>query len=334
MATAKTLDQKLARIRAGAYTPKDFIIADAKDAEMAWGTMAPGPARTAEGAIAHGTGDRAAYLQAMREMTRSGLVDIMLVSASGQEILVGEGLYETSGVTPAARYNDTTDIWYPRGGAYGTAPSHPFRSARLARMGAVADLGLYSITFSNHLEHDLRTLEAYSAFRAEAAELGLRHFLEVFNPAFEVGVPPDQIGFYIGDCIVRCLAGVVAAEQPLFLKIAYNGRKAMEQLAGYDPQRLVVGILGGAKGTTRDTFELLARAEAAGARVALFGRKINGAESPLDLVALMRRVVQRELSPVEAVKAYHAALEAKGLRPLTSLGTDLEISDPVLRAEA
>jgi hypothetical protein len=334
MPTAKTLDQKLARIRAGAYTPHDFIIADAKDAEMAWGTMAPGPARTAEGALTSHPGNRAGYLQAMREMTRSGLVDILLASASAQEILVGEGLYEGSGVTPAARYNDTTDIWFPRGGAYGHAPSHPFRSARLAKLGPVAGLGLYSITFSNNVADDLRTLEAFSDFRAEVSSLGLRYFLEVFNPAFEVGVPADEIGHYIGDSIVRCLAGVVASEQPLFLKIAYNGRKAMEQLAGYDPQRLVVGILGGAKGTTRDTFELLARAEAAGARVALFGRKINGAESPLDLVALMRRVIQRELAPAEAVKAYHAALGAKGLRPVMALSNDLEISDPVLRTES
>jgi hypothetical protein len=333
MATPKSLDLKLARIRSGDYTPRDFIIADAKDAEMAWGTLAPGQARSPEGALLPHAGDRAGYLGAMRDMTRSGLVDILLASVSAQEILVDEGLYADSPVTPAVRYNDTTDIWFPRGGVYGQSPSHPFRTARLGKLGPIADLGLYSITFSNHLEHDLRTLEAYSDFRAEVTAAGLRHFLEVFNPAFEVGVPPDLIGHYIGDSIVRSLAGVVSSEQPLFLKIAYNGRKAMEQLAGYDPQRLVVGILGGAKGTTRDTFELLARAEAAGARVALFGRKINGAESPLDLVALMRRVVQRELTPINAVKEYHGALEAKHLRPLTALSSDLEISDPVLRAE-
>jgi hypothetical protein len=127
---------------------------------------------------------------------------------------------------------------------------------------------------------------------------------------------------------------VVSAEQPLFLKIMYNGRRSMEELTRYDPTRLIVGILGGAKGTTRDTFELLARAEAAGARVALFGRKINFAESPLDLVSLMRRVLVRDLNPSEAVEAYHAALKDKGLRPITALTDDIEISDPVLKAEA
>jgi len=60
----------------------------------------------------------------------------------------------------------------------------------------------------------------------------------------------------------------------------------MSELCAYDPTRLITGILGGAKGTTRDTFELLHQASSAGARVALFGRKINQAEAPLELVRL------------------------------------------------
>lgn len=328
----KSLDRKLARLRAGTYTPQDFIIADAKDADMAFGLTAPGPAPQRDGGSG-GFAPRAAYLDAIREMTRSGLVDIMLTSASTAEILSGEGLFADSTVTPAVRYNDTTDIWYPRGGRYGAAPSRPFRTACLPRVKPFADLGLYSVTFSNDVERDLATLEAYSAFRAEAADLGVRHFLEVFNPAFDVGVPAADLGLFIGDSIVRLLAGVVSAEQPVFLKIAYNGRRAMEALAGYDPQRLIVGILGGAKGTTRDTFELISRAERAGARVALFGRKINLAQDPLALVRLMRAVVAREVTPEEAVRAYHAALQRAGIVPLLHFADDLEVSDPTLRDE-
>lgn len=329
----KSLDRKLARIRAGEYTPQDFIIADAKDADMAFGLMAPGPVRDAAGRFGSEFASRAVFLDAIRSMTRSGLVDIMLTSASTAEILAAEGLYADSDVTPAVRYNDTTDIWYPRGGRYGSEPSRPFRSARLSRVRSFADLGLYSVTFSNDVAHDLATLEAYSAFRAEAAELGARHFLEVFNPAFDIDVEKNAIGDFLGDAIVRLLAGVVGAEQPLFLKIMYNGRRAMEVLAAYDPERLVVGILGGAKGTTRDTFELISRAESAGARVALFGRKINLAQSPLELVRLMRAVVARDLSVHEAVKAYHGALQDKGIIPTLSLAEDIEISDPLLKEE-
>jgi hypothetical protein len=329
----KSLERKLARIRSGAYTAQDFIIADAKDADMAFGLTSPGPVRDASGEFTPEFATRAPFLEAIREMTRSGLVDIMLTSASTAEILAGEGLYCDSEVTPAVRYNDTTDIWYPRGGRYGIEPSRPFRTARVPRVRGFADLGLYSVTFSNDLRRDLATLEAYSDFRSEAADLGVRHFLEVFNPAFDIGVARDEMGFFIGDSIVRLLAGVVAAEHPVFLKIMYNGRRAMEALASYDPERLIVGILGGAKGTTRDAFELIFRAESAGARVALFGRKINLAQSPLDLVRLMRAVVAGDLSAEEAVKAYHGVLQEKGIRPALSLQDDLQISDPLLRQE-
>ncbi len=41
----KTLDQKLARILADASC-RDFILADAKDADMAYGLSAPGAARS------------------------------------------------------------------------------------------------------------------------------------------------------------------------------------------------------------------------------------------------------------------------------------------------
>jgi hypothetical protein len=39
----RDLDRKLAKIHAGKYKPADFIIADAKDADMAFGVMAPAP---------------------------------------------------------------------------------------------------------------------------------------------------------------------------------------------------------------------------------------------------------------------------------------------------
>jgi hypothetical protein len=38
------LDRKLDAITAGRYTPGDFIIADAKDADMAFGLTSAGPA--------------------------------------------------------------------------------------------------------------------------------------------------------------------------------------------------------------------------------------------------------------------------------------------------
>jgi hypothetical protein len=128
------------------------------------------------------------------------------------------------------------------------------------------------------------------------------------------------------------LAGVTLAHRPLFLKMAYNGAGALAELAEHDPS-IVVGVLGGSAGTTRDTFELLHRAERHGARVALFGRKIQRSESQLDLVALMRPVLRGDLSPAEAVRAYHEALARAGVSAQRTLEVDLEVTDPVLGSE-
>ena len=325
--TRKSLDAKLAAIRSGGYAPSHFIIADAKDGDIGFGAAAPGPDRDKPGRFK----PRAAHLQAIREMTKSGLVDVMLLSASTAERLSDEGLFRDSPVTPAIRLNDTTDIWSARGGNYRKFPSRHHRTARVDQARKIVDLGLYSVTFSNELPIEAENAEAYSAFRAEAAEHGMRHFLEVFNPAFDIGVKDDELGFFINDNIVRTLAGVLASDHPHFLKLQYNGPRAMEELAGYDPGRLIVGILGGAKGTTRDTFELISQAERHGARVALFGRKINLAERPLELVRLMRAVVERSLKPAEAVKAYHDRLAKDGIKPVVELAKDSEITEAALK---
>src|SRR3712207_648223 len=103
--------------------------------------------------------------------------------------------------TLAVRANDTTDIWNPRGGGYAGRPSRPFRTADLAAVRPFCDLVLYSVTFNNDLDRDLATVEAYGRFRREAAELGMRHFLEVFNPNAPAGLAPDQLGAFVNDSI-------------------------------------------------------------------------------------------------------------------------------------
>jgi DhnA family fructose-bisphosphate aldolase class Ia len=327
--TKRILDKKLAAIRAGTYKPSDFIIADAKDGDIGFGTAAPGPDRDKPGHFK----PRAFHLEAIRDMTISGLVDVMLMSASTAEILSSEGLFKGSKVTPAIRLNDTTDIWSARGGRYKEAPSRHHRTARIDRARAIVDLGLYSVTFSNAVDIDALNAEAYTRFREEASRHTMRHFLEVFNPAFDIALKEDvNIGHFINDNIVRTLAGVVQADFPLFLKLQYNGPRAMEELASYDPSRLVVGILGGSKGTTRDTFELIAQAARHGARVALFGRKINLAEEPVELVRTMRAVVEGDLKPLDAVKAYHDGLKQRGIKPTTPLAADREITEEALKA--
>ena len=329
----KRLDAKLARIRAGAYQRRDFIIADAKDPDMGPSLAAAGPNRAPDGTWTRYR-SRAEFLDQIRAIVRQDVLDVMLASASNLEILVGEGLFRDSAIVPAIRANDTTDIWVMRGASYASRPSRPFRTPSLARAREIGiDLGLYSITFNNDLDADVASLEAFAAFRADAAAHGFRYFLEVFNPNVETGIAPETLPHYINDCILRCLAGVTSADRPRFLKIAYNGPKALEELASFDPG-LVVGVLGGGAGTARDTFELLAQAERYGARVALFGRKINLAESPLAIVVLMREVASGTIGPKEAVRAYHCELQREGITPARPLADDLAITERALREAA
>ena len=334
------LDEKLARIRAGAYRRSDFIIADAGDAEMGPGLHAIGPARERDGSSKRFR-TRAEFISAIEAVIRQDIVDIMLTSACNLERLVARDAFAATGVKPAIRANDTTDIWLLRGATYADSPSRPFRTASLSRVrfgGATAepgakialtDLGLYSVTFNNDIDCDVASLEAFREFRADAAANDFHYFLEVFNPNV-AGVAPELTPHFVNDAIVRCLAGLLEAERPLFLKLVYNGPRALEELASFDPE-LVVGVLGGGAGTTRDCFELIHQAEKYGARVALFGRKINLAELPLEIVRLLRLVADGDLTPSEAVEAYHDALRRESVTPIRDLDADNTITEAVLR---
>jgi hypothetical protein len=336
----KSLDRKLAAIHADPRGCREFIIADAKDADMAFGIGAPGqsPERH-DGEMRFKT--LAEFRQQIREIVQQGVVDIMLMSASTNEVLtLDERLFDDSHVTPAIRANDTTDIHVFRGSRMAQVASRPFRSATIdhAQCGRLecepeertlgADLGLYSITFNNDCEVDLPALEAYKEFREEAERKGFRHFLEIFNPNLPGAVPDELLPFFINDVIARTLAGVTSRGRPTFLKIPYPGPKALEELVAYDPH-LVVGILGGSSGTTRDAFQLIHDAQSHGARLALFGRKINNAENQLAFIEFLRHVVDGVVGPGEAVHAYHAVLQRLGLQPHRPLEVDLQLTSGV-----
>lgn len=342
----KSLDLKLARIVADPSCG-DFILADAKDADMAFGLAAPGvrrggdpfdgPFRTLE-----------EFRESIRRLVKQGLVDIMLMSASTSEVLaIDEGLFLDSAVTPAVRMNDTSDIWLAAGsGSYPREPALPFATTTIAQalQGRIdlqpgqpargADLGLFSMTLNDDAALDRAMLEAYRGFRAEAERAGFRHFLEVFYPNALGRTPgrasgerpvaerPRSIARFLADHVVRALAGVPRAGRPIFLKIPYLGPEITEQLAAYD-RSLVVGILGGGAGTTHDAFALLADARRHGARVALFGRKINAAEDQLAFVRHLRAVADGLVSAEEAVRAYHGDLEREGITPHRALADDL-----------
>ena len=337
----KLLDQKLANIHADPHGAKDFILADAKDADMA--LSIGGPGRSPE---AHGGEARYRTLQEFRDIieqiVEQGLVDIMLMSAHTNEILnIQKRIFDRSHVTPAARANDTTDIHVIRGGRYPAQPSLPFRTATLDHIQCGhldckpeerplgANLGLYSITFNNDSVLDRDALQQYKDFRVEAERKGFRHFLEIFDPNRPEMVEASKVPDFINDAIVRTLGGVTAQGRPIFLKMVYHGPKAMEELVHYDPH-LVVGILGGGAGTTYDAFKLLSEAKKYGARAALFGRKINNAENQLAFIRFLRHIAEGDITAEEAVKAYHGVLEQLRIKPQRSLNDDLVLQTNVM----
>ncbi|WP_260703691.1 beta/alpha barrel domain-containing protein [Edaphobacter flagellatus] len=334
----KTLATKLEAFQKSPSN-RAFIIADAKDADMAFGIGAPGKNH-------HGNQrSLPEFRDQIREIVAQGFVDIMLMSASTSEILsIQERIFENSPVTPAVRANDTTDIHVVRGSSYAEMPSKPFSSTTIdhIQMGRVlpphelrksyVNLGLYSVTFNNQPDYDLATMQAYKDFRLEAETKTFHHFLEVFGPNIPSDIhriPKEAIPSFVNDHIVRLLAGLPTIARPLFLKIPYYGPAAMEEICTYDPS-LVVGVLGGSAGTTHDAFALLHSAKKCGARVALFGRKINTAEHQLSFIEHLRRVADDELSPAEAVSSYHGALTKLNIPPQRSLKQDMELTSPVL----
>jgi len=225
----KSLDVKLARLHADPQRCKDFILADAKDADMALAIGAPGKSPEAHsGELKFRS--LAQFRELIQQIVEQKLVDIMLMSASTSEVLtIQQRLFDNSPVTPAARANDTTDIHILRGGRSPGQPSLPFRTATLdhlqcghldckpeeRRFGV--DLGLYSITFSNDPVQDRENLEAYNAFRLEAERKGFRHFLELFDPNVPGQVAPEQIPAFINDVIVRTVGGITSKGRPLLL---------------------------------------------------------------------------------------------------------------------
>jgi hypothetical protein len=342
----KTLDAKLADIHANPSTSRGFILADAKDADMAWGIGSAGKPYPPPAHVIEGREHRpiSALRDDTRQIVQAGLVDVMLASVSTMATLAHtERLFEGSPVTPAVRMNDTSDIWCGRGAKYRETASIPFATAYIeeAMYGTLApakqaspvvDLGLYSMTFNNDIDADHRSLVAFKEFRAEAQQKGLRYFLEVFAPNLSCdrcGLSDEQIPAFLNDMLVRTLAAVPPAGRPLFLKIPYFGPRWMEELVNYDPT-IVVGVLGGSSGTTYDAFKLLSEAQKHGARVALFGRKIKDAEDPMEFIAMLRRIVEGEISPENAVAAYHGFLQGKRIPPKRALAKDMELTSAEL----
>ena len=327
----KSLDAKLADLCNNPNSDA-FIIAYAADPDMSKGLAT----------LTDDTPSIQAYYDDLVDITEQAKIDVLLTSVSTMDVLAREKrLFDTSPVTPAVRANDTTDLWDATGAEYTSLPSRPFATPTIeeAQYGTLSpkpdqkpdiDLGLYSVTFNNNLDADWLTLTEFKAFRTEATRKGFRYFLEVFNPnVADCGLNPEEIPKYVNDQIARMLAGIPRASRPEFLKIAYNGPESMESLVNYD-STVVVGILGGPTSTTYDSFKLISEAKKHGARVALFGRRIKGAENPRAFVEVLRDIADGLVSPEEGVKIYRNTLAKLGIAPLRNFEDDMVLFTPGL----
>ena len=128
----KSLETKITNILTNPSC-RDFILVDAKDADMAFGLAAPGilsepfaedqTFRTME-----------FYREQILGIVEDGNIDIMLMSAStNAQLTIDWKIFKSSSVTPAVRMNDTTDIWLSAGtGSYSTQPPLPFSTCSVA----------------------------------------------------------------------------------------------------------------------------------------------------------------------------------------------------------
>src|ERR1700704_3071622 len=98
----KSLDCKLQHIHSDPHGCKDFILADAKDADMALAIGAPGRSPEAySGEVRYRS--LAEFRDIIEQIVEQGLVDIMLMSASSNEVLnIRKRIFDKSHVTPAA----------------------------------------------------------------------------------------------------------------------------------------------------------------------------------------------------------------------------------------
>ena len=109
----KSFDRKLAEIKADPNS-KAFILVDAKDPDLAWGISSTGEKRVA-GASTQAFKSKQEFYEDIRLLVNQAKLDVMLASISTMDVLARqEALFQSSPVTPAVRYNDTSDIWLAR----------------------------------------------------------------------------------------------------------------------------------------------------------------------------------------------------------------------------
>lgn len=311
----KTLQRKIRALLADASNSAEFILADAKESDLALAGVPAVLERSLERPDASFPyRSRGAYLDQILELIEDSPLDLMVVSREVAGSMAGAGgAFEHSRVSPSVRVQSGRDL-------------------RARAPGESGPLPLFGLGLSRDRALDQAELDAYDRFRLDVGVVRGGHLLELYPASGRDGGPPQRVDDVLDDRLLHSLLESPPWARPTLLQVPYYGPRLMERLAGCLPG-IAVGVLGGAPGTTFDAFQLLAEAGRNGARAALFGRRIGAAEHQAAFVRLMDVVARREASPAEAVHAYHGVLQGLGIRPLRELGEDLQPSSQLLRGE-
>ena len=62
----------------------------------------------------------------------------------------------------------------------------------------------------------------------------------------------------------------------------------------------------------------------------MYGRKINNSENQLAFISFLRLIADDEITPEEAVKAYHGVLQKLKIKPYRSLHEDMKLTHPAV----
>lgn len=306
----KSLQRKWLALHAKPSRPDIFVLGDAKESDLALRGLPPAIARSLERPDANFPySSREAWLDQLRELLEDSLLDMILVSPElAREVAGKGGIFDHSPVSAAVR--SVPGHWMPPPAAVESGPVDG------------GPLPVFGVGYCRDRAIDARELDQYENFRRRAGAARTRHLLELYPSCGCDGGPPKRVDDVLADRLLHSILEVSPTARPAMIHAPYYGPRLMEQIVACLPG-IPVGIVGGAAGTTFDAFSLLVEAARHGARGALFGRRIAAAEHQPSFVRFLDYLSKGEVSPVEAVHAYHGVLQALGIRPFRDLAEDL-----------
>ena len=197
---SRRLDRKLDAILAGRYTPDDFIIADAKDADMAFGVAAPGPSRAAAPHAGDLPGQHARAGRGRRARHPAHL-GLQRRAAGVRRLARRRGHARRAGQRHHRHLEPPRQQLHRRA----VAPVPHRRSRR--RPPVLRPRAVLGDVQQRHRARPRHPRGLQRVPRARPPSVGMRYFLEVFNPNAPVDLAPEDVGAFVNDAIIRTLAG-------------------------------------------------------------------------------------------------------------------------------